>query len=143
MRITIVIGFFVASMSLVHVVLATDAAVIGKWQTEASDTGGRAYVQIELCGDKICGTIVNAIDGDGAVVADYEHLGKQMIAGMNEKSPGIYTGGTIWAPDRNKTYRSRMKLISNGKLVVKGCVAFICRSQTWTRINDVLQSQSE
>ena len=135
MRNTIVIGFCVASIFLVHVVSATDATVIGTWQTEASDTGGHAQVQIEPCGDKICGTIVNAIDSDGAVVTDYEHLGKQMIAGMKEKSPGNYTGGTIWAPDRNKTYKSRMKLTAGGKLIVKGCVAFICRSQTWTRIN--------
>ena len=135
MRNSIVIGFCVASIFLVHVAWATDAAVIGTWQTEASDTGGHAHVQIEPCGDKICGTIVSAIDNDGAVVTDYEHLGKQMLAGMKEKSPGNYTGGTIWAPDRNKTYKSRMKLTAGGKLIVKGCVAFICRSQTWTRIN--------
>jgi len=58
-----------------------------------------------------------------------------MIAGMVEKAPGSYAGGTIWAPDKNKTYKSKMKLGGNGSLVVKGCVAFVCRSQTWTPLN--------
>ena len=135
MKNTIVIGFCVALISIVRLSLAADAAVLGKWQTDASDSGGRALVQIEPCGDKICGTLVGATDSDGAAIGDYEHIGRQMIAGMKEKSPGSYTGGTIWAPDKNKTYKSKMKLTASGKLVVKGCVAFICRSQTWTRVN--------
>ncbi|HAV70454.1 MAG TPA: DUF2147 domain-containing protein, partial [Stenotrophomonas sp.] len=33
-----------------------------------------------------------------------------------------------------KTYKSKMKLQTGGaKLDVSGCVAFICRAQTWVR----------
>ena len=47
---------------------------------------------------------------------------------------GKYSGGKIWAPDRDKTYRSKMEL-SGDRLKVSGCVGPICRGQTWARVN--------
>lgn len=122
-------------MMLAPVASSADASVTGLWKTEAGDSGGWLRVQIEPCGNKICGTIAAAINSDGAVIEDYEHTGKEMIAGMVESGPGSYAKGTIWAPDKDKTYKAKLNLADNGKLIVKGCVAFICRSQTWTRVN--------
>jgi uncharacterized protein (DUF2147 family) len=46
---------------------------------------------------------------------------------------GRWTGGTVWAPDDDRTYRARMRREGSG-LVVEGCVlgGAICRGQTWT-----------
>jgi len=52
---------------------------------------------------------------------------------MKPKGGGSYTGGRIWAPDVDKTYRSKMALSGN-RLKVSGCVGPICRSQNRTRI---------
>ena len=105
------------------------------WKTAEGEEGGYLYVSIAACGAAICGTIDRAFDGDGAPSPDYGHLGKTLIRDMTADGGGAYSGGTIWAPDTDKTYRSKMAL-SGDALEVKGCVAggLICRGQTWTRV---------
>ncbi|PJE38209.1 DUF2147 domain-containing protein [Pseudooceanicola lipolyticus] len=109
--------------------------VDGTWKTAEGETGGYLHVTIGPCGAAICGTIAQAFDASGAASADYAHLGKKLIWDMTAEGGGAYSGGTIWAPDTDKTYRSKMAL-SGDALEVKGCVAggLICRGQTWTRI---------
>lgn len=110
--------------------------VEGVWKTQPGETGGYLHVQIAPCGSAICGTIKNAFEKGGAVSANYEHLGRKMIWDMKADGGGAYDGGKIWAPDSNKTYKSKMALSGNS-LEVKGCVAggMICRGQNWKRIN--------
>ena len=50
---------------------------------------------------------------------------------MKIRGNGRYRGGKIWAPDRDKTYKSKM-LLDGDVLSVSGCVLVICRDQTWT-----------
>lgn len=127
-----------------HLVLAGSTAlagaaqadpVAGLWQTEAGDSGGYLHVAMAPCGSAVCGTIKAAFDSSGAASAGYEHLGKQLVWDMQAGGGGSYAGGTIWAPDKDKTYASKMAL--NGSVLeVKGCVAggLICRGQSWTRV---------
>ena len=61
-------------------------------------------------------------------------LFERHAAGLQAKGGGSYSGGKIWAPDTDKTYRSKMTLSGNA-LKVSGCVGPICRGQTWTRLN--------
>lgn len=114
---------------------AAVADVTGTWQTEPGNDG-YLHVEIANCGDALCGTIAKAFQGTGAMSPDYEHLGKRMIWDMKSDGDGAYSGGRVWAPDKDKTYRSKMSLSGN-ELTVKGCVAggAICRGQTWTRVN--------
>ncbi|CUJ92450.1 hypothetical protein PH7735_01484 [Shimia thalassica] len=114
--------------------LADPAA--GVWKTAPGDTGGYLHVSIAPCGSAVCGTIKEAYDKDGNVSANYEHKGKKMLWDMSSEGGGAYGGGKIWAPDSDKTYKSKMSL-SGSKLNVKGCVAggMICRGQDWTRVN--------
>jgi uncharacterized protein (DUF2147 family) len=112
--------------------LAQDAT--GTWQTERGDTGGLLHVDIAACGDMLCGTIARAFDKDNAQIADYEHIGKQLIWDMSAKGDNAWGSGKIWAPDRDKTYSSKMEL-NGDRLKVSGCVAaVICRSQTWIKV---------
>ena len=116
--------------------LAMADAATGVWKTEAGDTGGWLHVKIASCGTALCGTIDMAYNADGSDHASYEHVGKRMIWDMKSAGDGSYSGGKIWAPDKDKTYKSKMSLSGN-KLTVKGCVAggAICRGQTWTKVN--------
>ena len=113
--------------------MATADPAEGTWKPEASDEGGYLYVTIASCGNALCGTIAKAFDASNAASSDYEHLGKRMLWDMASDGDGAYSGGQIWAPDADKTYRSKMQLSGNS-LEVKGCVAIICRGQTWTRV---------
>lgn len=102
----------------------------GVWQTEPSD-GVSLQVRIGPCSHdtgKFCGQISRVVN------ADYpELIGRTMLLDMAPEGEGAWGGGTIWAPDQNRTYRSKMSLVPAG-LRVQGCVAVICRGQTWTRV---------
>ncbi len=115
---------------------ATADPVDGLWKTEPNEDGNYLQVSIQPCGSATCGTIDSAFDGSGDQVLDYEHLGKQMIWDMTPEGDGAYGGGKIWAPDKDKTYNSKMSLNGQNQLTVKGCVAggLVCRGQTWTRV---------
>jgi len=115
------------------VALAADP-VEGTWRTEPGDTGGYLHVSVSACGQAICGVIRQAYDASGGVSQDYEHLNKRMLWNMQPKGGGDYRGGKIWAPDRDKTYNSKMTL-SGDRLKVSGCVLGICRGQVWTRVD--------
>lgn len=113
--------------------LAADG-VLGVWKTEPSDKG-YLHVSVEECDGKICGTIQEALDLAGAPIADYEHIGKKMIWDMKSKSKVSWSKGKIWDPKKNKTYKSKMTL--NGDVLdVSGCIAFVCRGQSWTRVSE-------
>ncbi len=115
-------------------VLAGDP-VTGIWQTAPGDSGGWLHVKIAPCGKKICGTIVKAFKKGGAPDPQYANLGKPIIWDMVPEGDGYYAGGKIWAPDRDKVYRSKMQLAGK-RLTVKGCVmgGLICRGQEWKRV---------
>ena len=109
--------------------------VDGIWKTKPGDDGKYGYVQIGPCGADICGVIVKAFNAQGQEI-ESENIGKRMIWAMKPKGDGYYSGGKIWAPDRDKTYKSNMQLSGNS-LKVSGCVlgGIICRGQTWKRVN--------
>ena len=102
--------------------------VTGTWKTETGETGGFLHVKIAPCGDEICG-VIDKVLGNGNTSIE----GERIIWDMKPKGNGSYSGGRIWAPDVDKTYRSKMALSGNA-LKVAGCVGPICRSQTWTRL---------
>ena len=105
--------------------------VLGTWQSEPGETGGFILVNMVQCGSKICGTIAEVVGNDNTSI-----VGRQIIEGMSPNGGGKYSGGTIWAPDNDRTYRSKMTL-SGSSLEVEGCVlgGVICRGQTWSRVN--------
>lgn len=114
-------------------VLAADA-VFGTWKTKPDDNGNYGHVQVAQCGDTICGKLVKSFNPDGSQGIQ-DNIGKNIIWDMTNEGDGAYGGGQIWAPDRDKTYKSKMQL-NGDTLGVKGCIAFICRDGgTWTRVN--------
>ena len=123
----------IASALFVAARIATADPAQGRWQTEPADTGGYAIVEIDFCGKRLCGTIVDLKGGTGDRP---DIIGLEMIKNMGSSGENTYAGGTIWAPDQDKTYKSKMELIDANTLKVSGCVlgSIICRGQTWTRV---------
>ena len=111
-------------------VAAQAEGVYGTWQTETSDKGAYLHVRVGPCGEKVCGVIDKVIGGDESIT------GKTIIWDMADAGDGAFNGGKIWAPDQDKTYKSKMALEGNA-LIVSGCVlgGAICRSQNWSRVN--------
>ncbi|WP_185804313.1 DUF2147 domain-containing protein [Pontivivens nitratireducens] len=108
----------------------------GMWQSEPGETGSYVTVAIDNCAAntaQTCGTITGVFEADGSA-GDQAIVGKPIIWDMQPTNPGNWAQGTIWAPDQDKTYDSKMSLSGN-TLEVSGCVLFICRSQNWTRMN--------
>jgi len=107
--------------------------VVGTWKTQPGDDGNYGLVTISKCGNQICGVLGQGFDASGNKI-ESPNIGRKMIWDMNADGGGKYSGGKIWAPDRDKTYNSKMALSGNS-LKVSGCVLGICRSQNWTRAN--------
>jgi uncharacterized protein (DUF2147 family) len=116
--------------------LATGAMadpVLGTWQTPKDDNGKYGYVDVKACGAAVCGTLVKSFNADGSAYAS-ENVGKRIIWDMEPKGGGAYSGGKVWAPDRDKTYNAKMQL-SGSSLSVSGCILGICRDGgAWKRV---------
>ena len=108
--------------------------VEGLWKTKPDDNGNFGYVQIKPCGGAFCGTLVKAFDGAGKEISS-PNVGKKIVWDMQPAGGGAYAKGKVWAPDRDKTYNSKMQMSGN-TLAVSGCVlgGIICRASDWSRV---------
>jgi uncharacterized protein (DUF2147 family) len=125
--------------------LAADL-VEGDWMTP----GGSARVRVAPCKPQptqMCGVIValkNPLDARGQPPRDGNNpdpalktrtiVGLPFITGFKAAGPGKWSGGKIYDPNTGKTYASKMAMAGKA-LKVEGCIAMICRAQTWTRAN--------
>ncbi|WP_028919595.1 DUF2147 domain-containing protein [Pseudoxanthomonas suwonensis] len=124
--------------------LAADP-VVGRWKTIDGDTGKpKSIVEItQAPNGVVTGRIVELLNPSKPNPVcdkckddrkDKPITGMEIIRGMKAEGGGKYAGGTILKPDEGKVYKSKMELIEGGqKLEVSGCIAFICKSQTWLR----------
>ena len=123
------------ALAATAIALATPALadpVLGLYKTQPGDDGNYAHVELYQCDTEICGVIRATFDGAGNAI-ESDNIGKRMIWDMTAEGNGFYGGGKIWAPDRDKTYNSKMELSGN-TLGVSGCVLVVCRSQAWSRV---------
>ncbi len=114
------------TMALAMPVMAM-AGAEGIWQTEPNSEGVSGLVQIQPCGDAICGVMV----GNTAGTDTYK--GQTIVSGMTQVDETHWDNGKITDPTENKTYKSKMTL-NGDTLVVEGCVIGICRGQNWKRV---------
>ena len=106
--------------------------ISGIFQTQANDDGHIGMVQFYDCGGKYCGKLVKSFDKTGKEISS-PNAGKNIVAGMSDDGNGKFSGGTIWDPGADKTYKSKMVL--DGKtLKVSGCITVFCKTQTWTQV---------
>ena len=108
--------------------------VYGTWKTGADDNGNFGHIKVSACGAAICGTLVQSFDAAGKATKT-ANTGRKIIWDMKADGGGSYSGGKVYAPDRDKTYNSKMTL-KGSTLNIKGCVLGICRDGgAWKRVN--------
>ena len=121
--------------------------VFGTFLTQAQTSS----VTIEDCGDgSPCGR-VSWIDPaamapgqtpeTATTQAGEPVLGLLMLQGF-EKRRKDWRGGTIYDPENDKTYASRLKRLPDGRLQVKGCIGPICQTQVWNTVPEAMQTSA-
>ena len=126
--------------------IAADAT--GRWKTIDDKTGKvKSIVEIsQAANGTLSGKVVEILHSDkgpNPVCDGCEGANKNKpVKGMtilwnlsqDKGTTSKWSGGTILDPANGKTYRSKIELQpGGGKLDVSGCIAFICRAQTWVR----------
>lgn len=125
----------IAATALALFVTAGAAAadpIEGLWRTIPDDNGNSGLIQVAPCGGgAYCGTLIRAYDSSGAEVST-DTIGTQIISATVPEGDGSYRG-KVYAPDRDRTYNSRLQINGNS-LSVSGCVLGVCRDGgTWQR----------
>ena len=134
-----------AALALLPLAAFAQAGPEGRWKTIDDETGqAKSIVEISRASNgTFSGRIVELLDPSRPNPTcdkckddrkDKPITGMEIIRGMKAEGGGEYAGGTILKPDEGKVYKSKMELVDGGKkLEVSGCIAFICKSQTWIR----------
>ncbi|MEO9599602.1 DUF2147 domain-containing protein [Parasphingorhabdus sp.] len=132
------LGLIPAAMIFVTPAMAADS-IIGNWVTQDRD----AIIKISKCGTSVCGRIykylVTPPNGVGQkdIYNPNKKLRNRTILGMTIltgfKPDGNIWRGKVYDPKSGKTYRSEVRLNSANSLKMKGCIAFFCQGQNWTR----------
>lgn len=130
-----VFSFFILSVS------AQRTSPIGKWKTVDDNTGKtKSVVEVYEKGGKLFGKILDLIDPDEPEPKCKECdeddprymepvVGLEIIRNM-EKDGNEWEDGDILDPENGKVYRCKL-WVEEGKLQVRGYIAFLYRTQTW------------
>ncbi len=124
MRFILFLGMLAFMISTAH------GDVLGRWKTGKNDKGAYGIIKFYKCGVKYCGRLV----GGGGKNVDKSMFGIIIVKDMKKKGRR-YSGGEVFAADRNTWFLSKMHHISTNRLKVSGCVLgrLICLGQTWVR----------
>ena len=113
--------------------------VIGRWATVEA----KAIVNIAQCGKSLCGKIEKILKPTpGRPNTDVENadpalrsrplVGLPLLTGFGDA--GSHWKGTIYDPESGKSYTSKISRNADGTLKGQGCIAFFCKTQTWTAV---------
>lgn len=114
---------------------------VGYWKTIDDETGeAKSIVKIYEVDGKIYGRVDQLLlDPDARCTAcegddkDKPIKGMVVLWGM-EKDDDVWSGGKIFDPEKNKTYRCKIWLEGEGaNLKVRGYLGPFFRTQTWHR----------
>ena len=119
---------------------AAAADITGIWATGSE--GGR--VEIYRCGKALCGKVVDAkrlranpdlrdVRNSDPELRQRKLKGLVVLNGFTG-GPTEWKGGPVYDPETGDgAAKGQLKLLPNGKLELKGCIAFFCRTKIWTR----------
>jgi uncharacterized protein (DUF2147 family) len=134
---------------LVPVVLPLSAIAqdspTGRWRTIDDATGKpKSIVEIYATKDgRYAGKVVEILDlKDGpdplcdqckGANRDKPIKGMVILWGLQPDGDGKWSGGHVLDPENGKTYKSKLALRDGSTLEMSGCIAFLCRTQAWSR----------
>lgn len=111
----------------------------GLWLTE----GGKSHVRLYDCKrnpERLCGVIVwmknprKDVKNDDESQRDRDLVGSLVVWNLVHQGGNEWDDGEIYNPSDGDTYDSELIEIDANTLEVSGCVWFICKEQTWKRI---------
>ena len=133
-------------LGVVATAFAQDASIVGKWKTIDDKTNEpKSIVQIYEQDGKYFGQIKELFRKPGEdpdpvcdKCPDDDPRKDQPTKGMIiiqdlVKKADKYSGGTILDPKEGKIYTCKL-WVEDGKLMVRGYIAFFYRTQTWHRV---------
>ncbi|MGE5723058.1 MAG: DUF2147 domain-containing protein [Sphingomonadales bacterium] len=108
-------------------------SLIGTWVNSKSSV----IVQTEPCGPALCGKVVwaNAHAQEDARQGGVTQLvGTQVLSGFKRVHAGEWKG-TIFVPERGRTFSSRIFQLSRDQIRVQGCIlaGLVCDGEDWVR----------
>lgn len=116
---------------------------VGRWKTFDEETGqARSIVEVyEAKNGTLAGKVVETLYASDPVCDKCSGANKNkpiegmvILWGLKRDGDG-WIGGTVLKPSAGKTYKSKARLLEDGKkFEVSGCLAFICKQQLWTRM---------
>lgn len=118
-----------------------EQVVLGRWTTIDDNTSKpRSVVEITMTSGVLTGRIIDLHDKSkldahcGKCPGDRKDralIGLEIIRGMTADGEE-WSGGTILDPETGKVYDCKL-WVEDGRLKVRGYVAFFFRTQTWVR----------
>ena len=133
-----------AMFTAIGTVSAQDPGILGVWWTKQN----KGRVDIVRCAPPkqgLCGTIIwisEPNDAKGKPQTDSGNpnpalrkrpiIGLQLFEGWREIGRNKWKG-SVYSPEDAETYNDVEITLVGDKLTLKGCVAFICDSETWNR----------
>ena len=115
----------------------------GTWLSQDGDV----KIKVSQCGAAICGNIAwlkNPNDASGKPKVDVNNpdagkrarpiIGSAVILPMKPEGADKWAG-QIYNAEDGKTYSGSFALAGANKADLRGCVAIICKTKTWTRSN--------
>ncbi len=136
-----IIFIFILSICFVGQSFAQRTSPVGKWKTVDDNTGKtKSVVEISERGGKLYGKVLELFDPpepnpvcEECAADDARHMkpivGLEIIRNM-EKDGDEWEDGDILDPENGKVYRCKL-WVEEGKLKVRGYIAFLYRTQTW------------
>ena len=133
-----------ALLAILPLAAFAQSSPVGRWKTIDDETGKvKSIVEISPAANgTLQAKVVDVLNSDRGpnpkcdkckgANKDKPVEGMTILWGLR-KTGDAYAGGTILDPANGKTYKSKAKMIDANKLGVSGCLAFICREQTWVR----------
>lgn len=135
----------VTASALLFAHSAHSQSIFGKWKTIDDRTGKpkavvEVYEEDGLVYGKIDTILEKGRENAKCIKCKGERkdkpiVGMKIIEGLKKNDNGEYKGKTLFDPEQAMTFRCKIWLNSDNpdKLMVRGYLAFIYRTQTWIR----------
>lgn len=134
---------------------AARADIAGRWATP----GFGSIVEFRPCAgaqEALCGRILwlwEPNDAAGRRRTDLRNpdralrarslIGVEIVRGLRETAPGVWSGGSVYNPDDGRTYTGTVR-VRAGRLELKGCALnVICQTQVWRSPDEVIAAVRE
>lgn len=133
-------------LAAVPMLASAQQSPVGRWKTIDDETGkAKSIVEItQASNGTLQGRVIEVLSSDRGPNPTCDKCtgankgkpvkGMTILWGLKPDGAGKWAGGTVLDPANGKTYKSKLQIKDGGKkLGMSGCVAFICREQTWVR----------